>query len=314
MSKVKTRMYFAGGAGLNLGTEYSPNSDSVCFIDSSEANLKHRKISSDRMYVIPNTDGAGGDQSFMMPHARKHAPAILEQFEPGNQNIIVTSGGGGTGPTVTVALVDLLLKAEQNVIVVVVGGYDATKRVRNTTNVLKNLELLSLKHQQPVIVSYISNSAGEAPANEEAQFTLAALDALTDQENERLDTKDLENFLHFNRVCPVPPQLCTLHIRETRAEAAKVLEPIMVIALVNDIALDVPYGSPFERKVGITTRADKLPGNQMHFIINSVGVTDIFEDLEQALTKLNTVQSGFRQRRSSFVAQDLGEGEDLFVS
>lgn len=307
-------MYFTGGAGLNLGTTYSPNSESVCFIDSSEANLKHRKIAPERMYIIPNTDGAGGDQSFMMPHARKHAPLILEQFEPGQQNIIVTSGGGGTGPTVAASLLDNMLKNGENVIVMVVGGYDATKRVRNTTNILKNLELLSLKHQQPVVVSYISNSGGEAAADEEALFTLSALDALTDQENERLDTKDLENFLHFNRVCAVQPQLCTLHIRETRADAAKVLEPIMVIALLNDISLDVPYGSPFERKVGITKRTDKLPGNQMHFIINSVGVTDIFEDLEQTLTKLNTVQSGFRQRRSSFVVQDLGEGDDLFVS
>lgn len=314
MNPIKTRMYFTGGAGLNLGTEYSPNSDSVCFMDSSEANLKHKKLASDRLYIIPGTDGAGGDQSFMMPFARKHAPLMLAEYPPAEFNIVVTSGGGGTGPTIAVSLVAELLKMKANFIVVVVGGYDATKRVRNTINTMKNLEMLALKHQAPVVVAYVSNAGGEAAADDEALFILSALDALTDQENDRLDTKDIENFVNFHRITSVPPQLCTLHIRENRATASQVMEPISVAVLVNDISKDVPYGSALVRTVGITQKEGKIPGDQLHFIINSVGVTDVFEDLEQTMTKLNTVQSGYRQRRASFVQEDLSSDDDMFVS
>lgn len=314
MNPIKTRMYNCGGTGLNLGSDYSPNSESVCFLDSSDANLKYKKISDDRSYVIPGVAGAGGDQSFMMPHARKHAPLMLERFPPGEFNIVITSGSGGTGSTIAVCLVRELLKAKANFVVVVVGSYDATKRVRNATNTLKNLEMLALQHEAPVVVAYVSNAAGEQAADEEALYVLSALDALTDQENERLDTKDVENFVNFHRITAVPPQLCTLHIRESRADAAAVLEPISVAILVNDISKDVPYGSPFYRKVGITTRADKIPGDQLHYIINSVGVSDVFDELEESLVKLNTTQSGFRQRRASFVKEDLGTDNDMFVS
>lgn len=314
MNAIKTRMYFTGGTGINHGMQYSPNSEAVCFIDSSSANLKRLKISEDRLYLIPGTDGAGGDQSFMMPHARKHVPLMLEKFPPGEFNVVVTSGGGGTGSTITVCLVRELLKARANFIVVVVGNYDVTKRVRNTNNTLKNLEMIALQEENPVVVAYVSNAGGEAAADEEVMYILSAIDALTDQDNDRLDTKDIENFVNYHRVVAVPPQLCTLHIRDNRADAASILEPISVAGLVNDISKDVPYGSAFLRKVGITRHADKIPGDQLHFVINSVGVTDIFDDLDNTLVKLNTVQSGFRQRRASFVPADLGEDNDLFVN
>lgn len=313
MEQVKTRMYFTGGCGLNLGMEYSPTSESVCFLDSSAANIRHAQINADRLYIIPDTDGAGGDQAYMMPFARKHAPQMLERFPAGTQNIVVTSGGGGTGPAIAIALVEELVKAGEDVFVLVIGSYDATRRVKNTINIVKNLELMPLKHEQNVVISYISNAGGEAAADEEALFVLSALDALTDQDNDRMDTRDLSNFMQPHRNNAIQPQLMALHIRETRQEAAQILEPISVAILVNDIALDIPYGSIMARTVGITRREDKLPGNQLHFVLNSVGVTDILNELEESLAKLNTVQSGFRQRKASFARADLGEGE-LFVS
>lgn len=311
MTQVKTRIYNCGGTGLNIGSQYSPNSDAVCFIDSSAANKSHSTLPTERLYIIPDTDGAGGDMAYMMPFVKKNMAAIVDKFPPGKVNIIVTSGGGGTGPAVATGLVDYLLGEGATVFILVVGGVDTTKRLRNTTNLIKNLDALTMKHGEHPILDYVDNQGGEKVADEEILFRLAALDALTDQMNDRIDTKDIENFVHFHRITSVPSQLCMLHIHETRAAAAAVLEPIAVAALVTDIVHDVPYGAAFVRSVGICDE-DKIPGNQLHFVINSVGIGSVMDNLEELRVKLTTVQSTFRQRRPTFVKEDLGDGE-LFL-
>lgn len=313
MTDIKTRIYFCGGTGFNLGSLYGPNGEHVCFLDSSDANLKDKQIPAERVYLIPDTDGGGGDQSYMMPFAKKHAPEMLKRFAPGVVNILVLGAGGASGATIGIHTAALLLNLELPTIIIAVGETDTTRRIRNTTNFIKNLEAVGFTSKQPVVMAYVPNSNGEADADQEVLFLLDAIEALCDQNNGRLDTKDIQNWLQYQRVCSVEPQLVQLHVSQTRAEAAAVLEPISVASLYSDLSKNVPFGSSFVRTVGITDNAAKMcGGDQLHFVLNSVGITTIADQIEEDRVKLTTVQSGFRQRKA-LVRVDDNLTEDGFA-
>ncbi|QBJ02557.1 tubulin PhuZ [Pseudomonas phage Psa21] len=312
MSDIKTRIYNCGGTGFNIGSLYGATAEHVCFLDSSDANLKDKQIPAERVYLIPGTDGAGGDQSYMMPFARKHADEMLKKFEPGATNIIVVGAGGGSGVAIAVQIATKLLTLKLPTIIIGISGTDSTRRIRNTTNFIKNMEVVSLKTQQPVVLAWVENTNGEAEADQEVLFLLDALVVLTDQTNGRLDTKDIINWLQYQHVCSVSPQLVQLHVSENRAEAAAVMEPISVASLYTDAEKNIPFGSAFVRTVGITNNDAKMPSDQLHFVINSVGINSITEKLEQERVKLNTVQSGFRQRKP-VVSIDDNLTEDGYV-
>lgn len=304
MSDIKTRIYNCGGTGFNIGSIYGPTAENVCFLDSSDANLKDKQIPAERVYLIPDTDGAGGDQAYMMPFAKKHAPEMIKRFPPAATNIVVVGTGGGSGAAIATHLVGLLLDLKLPTVIIAVGGVDTTRRIRNTLNFIKNMEIQSIRTQLPVTVAYVPNDNGEAEADQEVLFLLDSLVALCDQTNGRLDTKDIINWVQYNNVVSVPPSLVMLHVAENRAEAAAVLEPISVASLYTDPTKNIPFGTAFVRTVGIVNNDAKIPSDQLHFVINSVGITTLMEKLEEERVKVNTIQSSFRTRRAVVSVDD----------
>lgn len=258
LDPIKTRIYYCGGTGFNIGSTHGTSFAGACFLDSSDANMKDKQIPADRIYLIPGTDGAGGDQAFMMPYARKHSDEMINRFEPGDFNIVVLGAGGGSGATIGIQVGRKLLEAGYPTVFIVVGGTDATRRIRNTTNVIKNLESVSLATKLPVIVHYVPNQPSEAEADSQVLFALDALINLTDQTNARLDTQDVQNWVQYNAVCAVDPQLSMLYISDNRAEAAAVLEPISIASLYTDPAKNIPFGASFVRTVGFATNDAKM--------------------------------------------------------
>lgn len=315
MSAIKTRIYFCGGTGFNVGNRYGFSSEHVCFLDSSDANLKDKQIPQERVYLIPNTDGAGGDVNLMLPYARKHKDEMLAKFVPGEVCILVVGAGGGSGAAIALTLSQELLKQKIPTIIVAVSGTDSTRRLRNTTNFVKNLELVSNRTKLPVPLVWVSNDNGESEADNELLWILDALMVLTDQTNGRLDTQDIINWVQYNNLCSVLPQLVQLQISDNRQEAAAVLEPISIASLYTDPTKNTPFGTSFVRTVGIATHQEKMPSDQLHFILNSVGISTIMDDLEKDRVKLTTVQSGFQQRRAIVnVEDDIVEDDDFITS
>lgn len=300
---IPTRIYYCGGFGFNIGSKVGATFPGACFLDSSDANLKDKSIPAERLYLIPGTDGAGGDQAFMMPHARNHAGEMIQRFEPAEFNIVVVGAGGGSGATIAIWVIRKLLEAGYPTAVVVVTGSDTTRRLRNTLNVIKNLEAISLATNLPVITAFTDNQS-ERATDDEVVFQIDSLVALTDQQNARLDTRDIENFVQYNKVTSALPQLSRLYIATSRQEAQAVLEPISIASLYNDQDKYVPFGTAMVGTVGFPTSDAKMDHDQLHFVINTIGIQTLMDQLEEERVKLNTVQSGYRQRRAIISVDD----------
>lgn len=311
MTAVKTRIYFCGGAGLNIGVKFGVGRNDVCFLDTSLANLQD-SMPSELCYMIsppvaepgttngrPQRAGGGKDRKYIYPIVQPHIDKILKQFEPGDFNIVVFSAPGASGSVLGPLLLSKLLADDHAAVAIVIGASDSSTILENTTNTLKSLEGVSSQAGSSVVMHYIENGeGGHQSADDEAIIALDNLVSLTDQSNARLDTKDIANWVQFHKQHPIDPQLCALYIAETRAEAAAILEPISVASLFTDPDREATFGNPYSRTVGIALNDAKLTSDQLHFVINSVGIETIMTKLEDTKAAMARVQSSYRQRRA----------------
>jgi hypothetical protein len=304
MNKVKTRIYFCGGTGLNIGSQFSMVHPDCSFVDTSRSNLSDN-ISPTDLFITEGTDGAGADRRYILPIVEPQIPSVLERFQPGDFNVVVFSAAGGSGSVIGPLLMRDLLTAGEAAVAVVIGADDSTTILTNTINTIKSLESMSIRAKAPLAMMYQENVNG-VPFAEVDAVVLQALDAmvlLTNQNNDRLDTKDVSNWVQFHKLHPIAPQLCTLYVEFSRQDAAAILEPIAVASLFNDADKVSAFGNPYSRTVGIVRDTHAMPADQLHFVINTVGVDETMKSLEERRTEQTRTQSNWRQRKP-VVSQD----------
>jgi hypothetical protein len=311
--QLKTRIFFCGGAGLNIGTKFGATREDVCFVDGSDANVSHH-LPKDKVLLIPGVQGGGSDRSYMLPFARKFAPTVLDRFEPGVFNIVVFSLGGASGSTIGPVLMAELLKGGHPTVGVVIGCVDAMDKIDNSINTMKTLEGIAVATGSPVIVHFTQNNpTAWADMDDEAMFAIDSLLSLTDQQNDRLDVRDIHNWVFFNKRHAVEPQLCTMYIETDRKAALGVLDPISIASLYTDVDQIAPFSNAYNQTVGVARNDAKLGGDtQLHFVINSVGVEGAVSGLNDEKTKLVTMKSK-GPRRKGLVSVDDNADEAGFV-
>ncbi len=88
------RIYAAGGAAGNLSKKVTDLDVDVCFIDTSNSNLKD--ISGEHKFLVEGFDGAGKDRSISYEAFKPHVDDILIRFKPSDRlNIVISSLSGG---------------------------------------------------------------------------------------------------------------------------------------------------------------------------------------------------------------------------
>lgn len=310
--KSKVAVYFCGGTGLNIGKNMSDLEADVCFLDTSDRNVTELHDKS-KVFLTKNTVGAGKNRAYILPIVRPQIGNVLSRFPAADFNIVVFGTSGGSGNILGSLLVSEMLKANETVIVVGASGIESTEVVNNSLDAIKTLEGVSMNRGKVVPMVHVINGVGVpyAVTNNEVDFYIRALCDLASQEHERLDVKDIENWVNFTNKVDIQPQLCELKIFDNRKEASTVNEMLSVASLFTDEAQEVPFGSPFVRTTGIAKKGDII-ADQLHFIINSIGIEEIVKSLEDLKMESHRHQSKYRQRNSTIDIDD-SRDEDGFV-
>lgn len=225
LNNLKARVYGAGGAATNILSEFikaagqpSPGFAmmDLAFIDTSLSNA--RGNTQDKFYKIDGVsaviDGAGKDRSAHHPVISASIPDFLHQHPPGDLNIVVHSAGGGSGSVAGPVLVSELLARGKTVVILTVGSTTCEKEITNTIGTLQSYQSISALRKVPVPVMYFENSA-EMPMNtvdSRVRLNILMLLALWSGENTGLDTRDLENFLNYQRVTGHEPSVAAVRI------------------------------------------------------------------------------------------------------
>lgn len=241
MSQVgNLRIYAAGGAGLNIasafdqvagGSEAGHCIPHLVYIDTSRSNLG-ANIKEEHIALIDDVDGSGKVRRENSDKISKNVKSILQKFPPMDFNIVVFSASGGTGNVAGSLIISELLQRDQSVIGIVIGSDESNITAQNTINTLKSLEAIAQKTQAPVVIHYSHNGKDipRSKVDQEARMVISAMSLLASKQNAELDSRDIGNWVRFDRSTSAKPQLAMLDIYRDRNKVAEEGENAISIA------------------------------------------------------------------------------------
>lgn len=284
-------------------------------MDTSSAN-RTEGIDPTKVYQIEGLNGAGQDRRKVYAAVLPHIPKILERYEPATFNIVIFSASGGSGSTIAPLLIRELLKRGETVVALSVGETDAAKYLENTTNTLKSLESIAMNLQKPIALGYFQNERGVPlkAIDEDVLFSVAALLDLTNQNNLELDSSDIHNWINYNNVCDIHPQLAALTIFDNRQQANQAMEPVSTLSLYADRDDYAIVGNPRFSKVGYPRDPLVAQYEQLHFVINTINIEEIMKTLNERSMEQSQRFSNYRNRKSLVnIQDDTVTGEDMIL-
>lgn len=243
-------IYGAGGAGIKIASLLA-NRDgekeqgfaviSTFFLDTSDSDLPD-KIQDDHVYLIDGLDGSGKDRKANYKIISERSNEMLHRFKPGDVNIVVHSGSGGSGSVIGPVLVSELLKRNAPTIVIVIGSSDSRIEAKNTIDTFKSYEGIAKLRDQPVSMFYCENSI-ETPRGEVDQKVRAMLMMLTmifSGDNRGLDSTDIKNFLDYTKLTSYKPALSGLRLFSKNIELGREQSVISLLSLTDSVTDATP--------------------------------------------------------------------------
>lgn len=312
---VKTCLIFAGGTGMNIATEVTDLENVYC-IDTCDKNVvdAHRRVN---VLLTKGTRGAGGNRKVILPLVKPQIPELMDSIPEADFYIVVYSLGGGSGSVLAPLITAKLIDRKAAFVSFVVGAMDSTDMLGNDIDTMKTLESIAVKKGLPLVVNYTPNTQGRSfdSINKEIAENIRKVVFLTNQNHGRLDVHDVNNWVRFtDKHVNLIPQVCELHIETSRKDAENVPEPISIVSLYTDPNKEVAFGTPVYRKTGIV-KADDLDATdeQVHFVINSVGVLEIMKTISDAKLEMTRQQARFAQRNPIIDSDDEIDEDGMVV-
>lgn len=321
MSKV--RIFACGGTAINIVSVFgSMGSDAatnkryaeaeVCYIDTSESNVKVSSVPADQLYLVKGCDGSGKDRAKNAARIKEILPEFLHQFKPEDFNIIVHSSGGGSGSVAGPLIYNELISRGKEAIVVVVGTIDSKKELTNTVNTLKGYEHAASSQDHPVLMAYFENHVhgSMAEVDQEVISTLIKLLIVFSGNNHGLDSEDIKNFINYENVTDFEPSLTLLKVFAKEISCERNQAVVSLITLTDDTVPTTP-GILVEYQatgklpmVSDKDVASKLP---IHYAAVSGYFHEVINDMEKKLQQFNEVRTAVVHKRVKVAS---GEAND----
>lgn len=193
------RIYSAGGTGTNIGKAIKDLDVDVCFIDTSDSNLK--SVDMDHVFLVPEISGAGKDRSLTYEKFKDIVEEVLIKFKPSETlNIVVSSLSGGSGSIIAPLITKELVSAGKNVIVIGIDSRQSLIELENSVKTLKTYKSISGTTGKCVSLFYVENHNRKEADTRSVQF-INLLTLLIDKQNtDEFDVTDLRNFINFDKV------------------------------------------------------------------------------------------------------------------
>ena len=301
--KGRLKVFACGGAAINIVAKVgSIQIDpalladiEVAMVDTSRSNLQNHSKAGE-CYLVEGLDGSGKVRAENSTAIGERIKEILQRHQPGDLNVVLHSGAGGSGSVIGPLLVSELLARNIAVVVLMVGSTSSTKEAENTLKTLKSYEAIVQKRQLPVVLGYLQNSATLARGEVDKQMvsTITYLSILYSRRNRELDTKDLYNWLRYSAVTTFEPRLSTLSVfwhpqgdPQLKTDMSRVGNVISVATLAGeDLATDLPV-TPEYQAVGILpnikSSGEFFVGKLVNYVISVGPVSQYAKDLTEFL-------------------------------
>lgn len=300
------RIYGCGGTGVNIASYFERAAGDaetghaithLTYVDTSKSNLNN-SLKDEHIFILDGIDGSGKVRRENHEEIAKNVKALLQTHKPADLNIVVFSASGGSGSVFGPLIVKELLERKLPVVSLVIGSEESEITTQNTINTLKSLDAIAAKTQMPVVICYEHNDRDTKRSDVDVavRSVIGSLSVLTSRQNSELDTRDVTNWVQFNRSTSVGPRLALFDVFNSNEAAEKVQHPIAIASL---------YKTPDETPIAIAPEYSavgyprQLPEKfeLLHFVIGLEGVPVITKKLQNRLAELE-------QARKSRVEHD----------
>lgn len=318
--KSTLRIMGCGGGGINLASHFE-NAEvrdgmaeiEVTYVDTSLSNL-HNELDRKRAAIIEGVDGSGKVRKENAGVISDSIKKILLDHPPGDINVVVYTGIGGTGSVAGVLLHSELLARGEQVISVVVGGEESAMATDNTVDTLKSLDAISQKRGKNVVFVYQHNDPDTTRAEVDAHVhtTIASVAVLASRQNDELDTRDMYNWLNFSEIDRLnfEPALVRLRVfdHESAVESAEDYDVISVASLMASPAVTPPGWHPDYSATGYCNLKAITGEDQegLHYLLT--------HDVDNIYNYIASVQEKIQERKSARKGvrryADKGEADD----
>ena len=301
--KGTVRLYAAGGCGMNIGSlleKYRGVKNpgfaelDICYLDTSASNMRDH-IDDDHCYLIDGMDGSGKLRTENHLEINDRVRAVLQKFKPADLNIVLSSGGGGSGSVFSPLVARELLANENPVIVLLVGSADTRLDCENTLKTIKSYESVSKMSKTPLVMLYVQNTTNTTREMSDNSIINAIMSLLIlySRENREIDSKDLFNWLRFDRVTTFHSQLACLTLLVNRDIPEDLGNIISVATLVNDgMHTSLPSMPEYQCSGFLPNDIDKTVQDKapIHFIVSDGIIHGVAKQLQDILTQLQKAQ------------------------
>lgn len=301
------RVYGCGGMGINIASRYDgvdrePNFATVKpgYVDTSRSNLQDHFAEED-IFVLKNVDGSGKVRRENHSEIANVVKQVLLQIEPGTFNVVVFSSSGGSGSVIGPLITAELLARKLPVVVLTVGSDESIITAQNTLNTLKSLAAIAERSKLPVVTYYEQNDFDRRRSDVDSQmyYAISALAVLSSNRNRELDSKDIANWVQFNKTTSVAPQLAQLEVYTTAEDAEEIKDPISVASLYGSQDSASLSNIPEYQCAGyFREETDKY--DQLHLIVTIDAIPNIISGMKDTLDRYEDQRSG-RVKQASIV-------------
>lgn len=205
------RIYACGGTGSNVAKSVKDLNAEICYIDTSDSNL--RGVDIDHVFLVPGITGAGKDRTLTYDKFKDISEDVLIKFRPSDElNIVVSSLSGGSGSIISPLLVKELISSGKNTIVIGIDSRHSVIELNNSVKTLKTYKSISDATGKSISLFYIENHSRKE-ADQQAMHFINLLTLLVDKENtDEFDVTDLRNFINFDKTTDNNPSVSVLTV------------------------------------------------------------------------------------------------------
>lgn len=298
MSKNVTAIYACGGGGIDLTADLVPYtdipgmSDTVIYrVDTSVSNLLDKPgILPSTQYLIEGADGSGLLRSVNYKPVLTASDQILAKFKPQKTNIFVFTLSGGSGSVIAPVLMGELLRRGERVIALGVATYDSMKHATNCKDTVDSMDGISQRHKLPLVFTpfLVDQHSDWQTVSKDIKGTLGSLLTLFNDNNTKLDSKDIENFLNYTKVSTAAPGLVALEIfNDAEVNELQGTAPIAMATLwPNDERHHLSI-MPSYYVNGTAEVCDKMITKPLHFVIDGRPIREFYTSTAENVKRIS---------------------------
>ena len=305
------RVYACGGTGasiaLNLdqleNTQHIASRD-IVIVDTSMSNLIGSVNAVLPTYILPDVDGSGKDRTANAKSIEKHAANIINTYPPSKINVVISSGGGGSGSVIAPCIANELLKNNENVIVIVTGNMESEKVAMNTLRTLQSY--VSISKTKCLPIAYIPNGDYKE-TNQKVAFIISGIQTLCSNKNYGIDSMDISNFINWTKVTQWNPgvALFTIH----RGEIASADNENSIISVISISREHKNHNYPFTPSYSNDGQYPKEVAQQnvqdTHFVLSATAFVKLYNSIKSEVETLEHKGNSARRVISEEIVLDV---------